>query len=80
MIDNKLLSDCPDVMTIRDLQRALQIGRNTAYAIIRNNTIQSFKIMGQIRITKSAVLDFLCESCYNIDSNQCAAEERSINT
>ena len=80
MADIKLLSDCPDVMTVRDLQNVLQIGRNTAYALIDKNEIKSIRVLGQIRITKVAVLDFLGMSCYNGNSNQCAAEERSTNT
>lgn len=49
----------PLVLTITDLMPILSIGRNAAYALVRSGQIRSFKIGNQIRISRTAVLDFL---------------------
>ena len=49
----------PDVMDIRDLQRALGIGKSTAYALVESNRIPNFKIGRIYKISKSALIDFI---------------------
>lgn len=39
--------------------RILDIGRNTAYALIRSGKISSIRVGNQIRVLKQAVLEFL---------------------
>lgn len=52
-------SDLPLILRINDLMKILDIGRNTAYALIRSGKISSIRVGNQIRIPKQAVLEFL---------------------
>ena len=48
-------------MTLRveDLMPILNVGRNTAYRLVRSGEIRSIKIGRQIRIPRQALLDYL---------------------
>ena len=65
-----ILKDFPDVMTVADITKALNIGRNAAYLLIKNGSISALKIGGSIRILKVNVIDFLENSCYNSSSSE----------
>lgn len=54
-----LLKDCPDVLTIQDLMEVLHIGKNTAYRLVKENTIRSHRIGRCYRIPKCCVFDYL---------------------
>ena len=60
-IMNKLeyYDNLPDVLTVSELAKYLQIGRNQAYALIQSGAIRSIRIGRAIRIPKSAVIDYL---------------------
>jgi len=62
-----LFENCPDVLTVSELQVALKIGRTAAYQLIAENKIASFRIGKSVRISKTALIDFVLfsESCYN---------------
>lgn len=49
----------PDVLTIPDLQKALRIGRSTAYRLIKANDIRSIRIGRSIRIPKQYVEEYI---------------------
>lgn len=51
--------DLPLALTIGQFAAILGIGRNTAYAVVRSGAIKSMRVGNQIRIAKSAVMDFL---------------------
>ncbi len=54
------LQDVPLVLCIEDLMAVLNIGRNTAYELVRSGQIRSIKILGKsIRIPRDAVEEFL---------------------
>lgn len=53
------ISDLPLVPSVHDLARVLGIGKNTAYDLVRSGRIKSIRVGHRIRITKSALLDFL---------------------
>lgn len=53
------VDDLPLVLTISDLAKILDIGKNTAYDLIRCGAIKSFRVGRQIRVSKSAFLEFL---------------------
>ena len=48
-----------DVVKVKDLQKMLGIGRNTAYELIATNKIKSIKSGNLILIPKQNVIDFL---------------------
>ena len=51
--------DFKDVVKVKDLQKMLGIGRNTAYELIATNKIKSIKSGNLILIPKQNVIDFL---------------------
>ena len=55
------------LLSLDDVQKILNIGRNKTYELIRTNTIPSFKIGREWRVTKEA-LDKYIESL-NSDKN-----------
>lgn len=52
-------NDLPLVLTVSDISEILGIGKNTAYDLIRCGAIKSFRAGRQIRVSKSAFLDYL---------------------
>lgn len=57
----------PDILTVKQMQLALNIGKNAAYSLIHNNEIKHIKIGRKIRIPKYCLLDYISKSCYNTD-------------
>lgn len=53
------MDDIPLVLRVEDLSRALGIGRNTAYDLVRSGQIRSIRIGRQLRIPKAAVQEYL---------------------
>lgn len=53
------LQDLPLVLTVEDLMEVLNIGRNTAYEIVRSGQIRSIRVGKNIRIPRDAVEEFL---------------------
>ena len=53
------LDDLPLILRVEDLMPVLDIGRNTAYELIRCGQIRSIKVGRQIRVPKEAVAEFL---------------------
>lgn len=49
----------PDIFTVEQLAEVLSVGLNTAYALVRSGKIQSVRVGRQIRISKTALLNFL---------------------
>jgi excisionase family DNA binding protein len=53
------LQDLPLVLTVEDLMEVLNIGRNTAYEIVRSGQIRSIRVGKNYRIPRDAVEEFL---------------------
>ena len=60
-----MFNDYPDVLTIEDLQIALNIGRSTAYRLIRNGGIRHLRIGKNIKIPRRYLMDYIETACYN---------------
>jgi excisionase family DNA binding protein len=54
-----MFSNYPDVLNIKQVCEMLGIGRNNAYALIKNNVITSVRIGRKIRVTKESVIEFI---------------------
>ena len=54
-----IFTNFKDVVKVKDLQKMLGIGRNTAYELIATNKIKSIKSGNLILIPKQNVIDFL---------------------
>lgn len=62
-----MLEQFPDILTVKDLQGILSIGRSKAYAILHSGELQYITIGRQIRIPKKYLLDYLQKMSYNTD-------------
>ena len=54
--------ELPLTLRVEDLMPILDIGRNTAYELVRSKQIYSVKIGRQRRIPKQALIDYLTSS------------------
>lgn len=59
MNTTKHIEELPLVLSIEDLCRILNIGKNTAYDLIHSGQIKHLRVGRQIRISKSAFWDYL---------------------
>ena len=51
--------ELPLTLRVEDLMSILDIGRNTAYELVRCGKIRSIRIGKQLRIPKQALIDYL---------------------
>lgn len=51
----------PVVMSVEQLAETLQVGRNTAYSLVRSGRIKSVRVGRQIRVPRGALEAFLEE-------------------
>lgn len=70
------LLNAPDILTVSDLQRLLNIGRSTAYRLIENGEIRCIRVGRTIRIPKKFVADFIENSIFAIEKIQKCATIR----
>ena len=58
-----MLDNTPDIMTVKDLMEALQIGKNKALALLNSGQISGPRISGnRWRIIKEDVLEYVLRS------------------
>ena len=67
-MDNAMFSEYPDVLTVAQLQKALGIGRNTAYNLVNEGLIKSVRFGKSIRVPKLWLIDYVLSSCYTYDN------------
>ncbi len=54
-----MLNNVPDILSLKDLTKTLQIGRNSALYLVQNNIIPACKIMGKWRIIKEDLIEYI---------------------
>lgn len=54
-----MFENYPDILTVKQVQQMLQIGRDNTYNLIRCGRIPSIRFVRQIRIRKADVIAFL---------------------
>ena len=60
MNNNKeLFHEYPDVVTTKDVQQMLHVGRNSVYQLLKENKIKTIKIGKKYVIPKKSVINFL---------------------
>lgn len=57
-----MLDHSPDVLSLKDLRKILQIGKNSALYLVQNDIIPACKIMGKWRILKEDVIEYIQNS------------------
>lgn len=58
-----MFEEYPDVVTVDDLCLMLQIGRNSAYKLIKDKKIKSIQIGKIHRIPKVYIIEYLQKAC-----------------
>lgn len=56
-----MLSQYDSVLTVTELQEILNVGRNTAYSLLRSGAVPSIKVGKKYRIPRDAVLHYLAQ-------------------
>lgn len=56
---NDMFKEFPDVITVDDLQKMLNIGRNSAYEILKSGVIKTIKVGKKYIIPKQSVINFI---------------------
>lgn len=56
-----MFSDYPDVVNIHQLMEMLQVGRTTAYKLIADGTIKSFRLRKNYKIPKVNIINYIME-------------------
>jgi len=80
-----MFAQYPDIVSVSQLTKMLNIGKSSAYALLQNNQIHHVKIGKKYIIPKTAVLAFIGEMCYNNNQiingrlTQAVITERSVN-
>lgn len=52
-------SDLPIVLTVSQVARALNLGRDTTYDLVRSGHIRSVRVGHQYRVPKAALMEYL---------------------
>ena len=60
-----MFENFPDLLTVKQLQNILSIGRSKAYDLLHSGELQYLTIGRQIRIPKRFLLDYLKKLSYN---------------
>ena len=58
----KMFKNEPDVLTVPDVVRLLQFGKNTVYALIKEGRINSIKQGKKIIVPKVCLVEFLSDA------------------
>ncbi len=53
------IEELPLALRVEDLMPILDIGRNTAYELVRSGKIHSVRVGRQLRIPRDALIEFL---------------------
>lgn len=57
-----MLEKYDDVLTVKDLQSILPLGKNSIYKLLRTKSIKSVRIGNKILIPKEFVIEYLMKS------------------
>ena len=54
-----MYENIPEVMTLKECQEILKVGKNTMLELLHTNQIEGFKIGSRWKIPKESVVEFL---------------------
>lgn len=60
-----LFDNLPDVLTVQQVRQVLGIGRTAVYKLVEQKQIRCFKIGNAYKIPKTALIEFIQQSCIN---------------
>ncbi len=59
--DIAMFKEYPDVVTVEQLQKMIGVGKNTAYKLLKDNSIRYIKIGSSYKIPKICVISYLMQ-------------------
>lgn len=54
-----MLNNTKDILTLKDLQELLHIGKNTALRLVQSGEIEAFRVGNQWRVTKESIQKYI---------------------
>lgn len=54
-----MLNNTKDILTLKDLQELLHIGKNTALRLVQSGEIEAFRVGKQWRVSKESVAKYI---------------------
>ena len=54
-----MLSNAKDILTLKELQELLHIGKNTALRLVQSGEIEAFRVGKQWRVSKESVAKYI---------------------
>ena len=54
-----MYENIPEIMTLRECQQLLKVGKNTMLDLIHNGELSAFRIGNRWKIPKEAVVEFI---------------------
>ena len=55
-----MLNNTKDILTLKELQELLNIGKNTALRLVQSGEIEAFRVGKQWRVSKESVAKYIC--------------------
>ena len=49
----------PEIMTFKECQKILKVGKNTLLDLIHTNQVEAFKVVSRWKIPKQSVIEFI---------------------
>ena len=56
-----MLNEYSEILTVEDVMEILNIGKNAAYDLFRNEDIKCFRLKNRWKVPKQAVIDYINE-------------------
>lgn len=57
-----MLNNTKDILTLKDLQELLHIGKNTALRLVQSGEIEAFRVGKQWRILRNSIAKYIYHS------------------
>ena len=54
-----MLNNTKDILTLKELQELLHIGKNTALRLVQSGEIEAFRVGNQWRILRESVISYI---------------------
>ena len=58
-----MLNNTKDILTLKELQELLHIGKNTALKLVQSGDIEAFRVGNRWRVMKESVAKYLRRIC-----------------
>lgn len=59
-----MLESTPDILTLKQCQKLLAVGKNTMLSLIHDGEIEAFMVNHRWRITKTAIIQYIRQNQY----------------